>query len=92
MKINFLSSKILLAAILVMSINQSCTNLEEELFDTVSDANFLKTDEELNAALLAAYTNLYGFAGHNGIWSINEVSTDEALIPQRGGDWYDGGQ
>lgn len=92
MKIKFLSSKILLAAILVLTFNQSCTNLDEELFDTVSDANFLQTEEELNAALLAAYTNLYGYAGHNGIWSINEVSTDEAMIPQRGGDWFDGGQ
>lgn len=92
MKIKFLSTKLFLAALLVLTVNQSCTDLEEELFDSVSDSNFLKTEEELTAALLAAYTNLYGYAGHNGIWSINEVSSDEAMIPQRGGDWYDGGQ
>ncbi|MGF1670591.1 MAG: RagB/SusD family nutrient uptake outer membrane protein, partial [Balneolaceae bacterium] len=31
------------------------------------------------------------WGSHNGLWSMHEVATDEAIIPQRGQDWFDGG-
>lgn len=70
----------------------SCTNLDEEIFSEITADTFFKTQEEFDAAVVSAYTSLYGFAGHNGIWSIQEVSSDEMAITQKGGDWFDGGQ
>ncbi len=46
--------------------------------------------------------NLYNYIGGSsdsqglqgttrGIWDLSELTTDEAMIPTRGGDWFDGG-
>lgn len=76
----------------LMVSNQSCTNLDEELFSNVDSSTGLVTKDDFISAVAGCYENLYDFAGHNGCLSIQEVSSDEAIIPQRGGDWYDGGQ
>lgn len=54
MKKASLFGKILLPLLLVASFNNSCTNLDEELYDTLTDNNFLRTEEEFIAALGAA--------------------------------------
>ena len=87
-----LFGKLVLPAILLLSFNNSCTDLDEKLYDTVTSENFLKTEEEFVAALGAAYTGLYGLGNHGGYFSVQENSSDEVMIPQRGGDWGDGGQ
>lgn len=79
----------LICATLIIS---SCTNLDENLKDSFTPGNFLKSPSELDAALLGAYAPLYSWNNHGNYFSLQEVSTDEAMIPQRGGDWYDGGQ
>lgn len=84
--------RFLLAGTFVALFSQACTNLDEKVFSQVTQDNFFRTPEEFASALGAAYTNLYGFANHNGIFSIQEVSSDELMIPQRGNDWFDGGQ
>ena len=83
--------KALLAGLFVIAFNQSCSDLEEKLYDQVKADEFFKNDEEFIAALGAAYTNLYGFQNHGSYMSLQEVSSDEIMIPQRGGDWFDGG-
>lgn len=83
--------KFLFVGLLVIGFTQSCTDLDEELFDTVTNDNFFKTDEELISGLGAAYTRLYSIGSHNGYMSSNEVASDEIMIPQRGTDWFDGG-
>jgi hypothetical protein len=72
----------------------SCTKLDEkdQLFDTVTSDNFYKTDEELVSAVGAAYTNLYGsFGNADNIMPLQEVTSDEIVVPTRGADWGDGG-
>jgi len=72
----------------------SCTKLNEkdQLFDTVTSDNFYKTDEELVSAVGAAYTNLYGsFGNADNIMPLQEVTSDEIVVPTRGADWGDGG-
>ena len=83
--------KFLIVATFIATFNQSCTDLDEELFSEVTPDNFFKTDEELIAGLGAAYTSLYSIGSHNTFMSCNEVSSDEIMIPQRGQDWFDGG-
>jgi len=84
--------KLLLPALFVLTFNNSCTDLEEELFDTLTDENFLKTEEEFIAALGAAYTGLYALGNHGAYHSLQETNSDEVAIPTRGGDWGDAGQ
>ena len=55
-----------------------------------------------NALYLNAVANLYNYiGGHNdceglqgttrGVYDLQTFTSDEALLPTRGGDWYDGG-
>ena len=71
----------------------SCTKLDEKpyIFDKVTGENFGKTDLEVQSAVGAAYSNLAGVGGNNHYIPLNEVTTDEAVVPTRGPDWGDGG-
>ena len=72
----------------------ACTKLDETelVFDTATDQNFGDTDAEVVALMAAAYTNLYGSFGSDGnIMRLQEVPSDEIVVPQRGPDWGDGG-
>ncbi len=98
---NFKSiTKYLLVGAMVATFSNACTNLDEKLYDElpVSEYNELVktlTPDQINAAIADAYSGLRNeglSGGHNGLWSANEVSSDEMIIPQRGGDWFDGGQ
>ena len=85
----FIIGRVLLVTVFLTAFHLSCTNLDEELFDTVTPDNFFNTDEEFVAALGAAYTTLYGFMGD--FFAAQEVSTDAVVVPTRGPDWDDGG-
>jgi starch-binding outer membrane protein, SusD/RagB family len=78
-------------AMLATTLNQSCTNLDEELYDSVTPANFFKTQEEFISALGAAYTRFGDWATSDGTMALQEVTTDEMVVPTRGQDWDDGG-
>jgi hypothetical protein len=72
----------------------SCTKLDEEelLYDTASSANFGYNDAEIISLMAAAYLNLYGNFGSDGsIMRLEEVPSDEIVVPTRGPDWGDGG-
>ena len=38
------------------------------------------------------YAQLRSTAPEGSVYDVNEVSTDEIVVPTRGSDWYDGGQ
>jgi len=80
--------------LIVLALFASCTKLDKKdvLYDTVIQDNFLKTDAELASAVAAAYTPLYGFGGNNHQIPLNEVTTDEVVVPTKGPDWGDGGR
>ncbi|WP_301923754.1 RagB/SusD family nutrient uptake outer membrane protein [Ferruginibacter sp.] len=71
----------------------SCTKLDEGpyLFDKVTGDKFGKTDLEVQSLVGAAYANLQGVGGNSHYIPLNEVTTDEAVVPTRGPDWGDGG-
>jgi starch-binding outer membrane protein, SusD/RagB family len=69
----------------------SCTDLNETLYSDVTADNFFKTNDEYNAALGQAYSNLSGLGNHSNLWSIQELTSDELVITTKGGDWFDGG-
>lgn len=83
----------LLAIAFVSLLAVSCTDLEIEASDS------LLTDEASNfegvdatAALNNVYNDVYGQLGDQAnFFALNEVSTDETLVPTRGTDWGDNG-
>ena len=70
---------------------QSCTDLEPEIFSDLTPANFPQSEADIVSSYLSVYTRLYPLLNHGGYMSIQEVSSDEIMIPQRGSDWFDGG-
>ncbi|HWB27277.1 MAG TPA: RagB/SusD family nutrient uptake outer membrane protein [Chitinophagaceae bacterium] len=84
-------TKILLAGLLITGA--SCTKLDENqyLYDRVTGDQFGTTNLELSSLVGAAYSNLAGIGGNNHYIPLNEVTTDEMVVPTRGADWGDGG-
>ncbi len=80
----------------------SCTNLDEELEDRYNK-DFEPSNQGVgikdnvnkaqpNDGLQGAFSKvLDGTAGNGGFFAVQEGGTDEAVITQKGGDWYDGG-
>jgi hypothetical protein len=78
----------------------ACTNLDEQIKDSftkkVPDYDIGITQNVTKAApndgLNAAFSRvLSGTANHGSYFSVQEISSDEAVITQKGGDWFDGG-
>ncbi|HZY82167.1 MAG TPA: RagB/SusD family nutrient uptake outer membrane protein [Cyclobacteriaceae bacterium] len=93
--------KYTLAAGLIASV-MSCTNLDEDLQDRYTERfdpnnpgvgikdNVNKTVPD--DGLQGAFTKLRdGSATNGGFFAVQEGGTDEAVITQKGGDWFDGG-
>src|SRR6187402_1230081 len=88
------------ALLMAAALTFSCTNLDEEVYDKVEDGNFGQTPSEIQALVGGAYSSLRGFADAISnsyptceyVFFLNEVASDEATIPTRGTDWYDGGR
>ena len=92
--------KILGALVVSMLFTISCTDLSEDLYDRVEDGNFGNTPKEVDALVGGGYSSLRGFADGISnnyptcefVFFLNETASDEATIPTRGTNWYDGGQ
>ncbi len=77
-----------------------CTDLNEELFNTVESSQYGKTAGEVETIVGRAYASLRGFRDATStsyptceyVYFLNECSSDEACIPTRGTDWFDGGR
>jgi hypothetical protein len=69
---------------------QSCTDLTEPVYGSIiDDGNFPKTDAQIAAVLGPAYGSLRGMT--DNWFNPSEATTDELIVPTRGGDWYDNG-
>src|SRR5437868_6757242 len=88
------SSSIKYTIISLVLFTVSCTKLDEKdlVFDTATGQNFGNTDAEVVSLMAAAYTDLYGsFDSDGSIMRLEEVPTDEIVVPTRGPDRGDGG-
>jgi hypothetical protein len=83
---------VLLVAILIVGTQQSCTNLDETVYSDLTGDKFFEDPENLIYAFGVAYTNLYQLIGHKFGAVGMDVGTDILCVPQRGGDWFDGGE
>ena len=79
---------ILFAGLIIID---GCTDLEEEVLDE-SLTGGPTTGEILDGSLSPAYGILPGLFQHTNYFALQEISTDEAILPYRGGtDWGDNG-
>ena len=86
--------------ILMFSLLFSCDDfLNENPKDKIPEEDAYKslTDLYYNA-VASLYNNIGGYSDSQGlqgtgrgIYDLNTFTTDEAIMPTRGGDWYDGG-
>jgi len=83
--------------IAALALLTSC--LDENPRDRIDEEQAINS---ANALYLYAVANLYNYIGGNkdceglqgttrGVYDLQTFSSDEAMLPTRGGDWYDGG-
>jgi hypothetical protein len=82
---------ILCASIAVLAGAYSCTKLDVPVESQYVKSNFPVTDADYNALLGTIYSNL---SSNYAVpyWRMQELSTDEAILPARDGNFDDGGQ
>lgn len=90
MKKNIIFSLKIVTLFTLTLLSTNCTNLDEVVLDEVLGAKASNPA----GALAAAYDRLGDgtFVDHSGVFSLQEYTTDEALLPTRGSDWGDGGK
>lgn len=76
-------------AVGALLVSQACTDLTEKTYDVIPTDQFGSTPEQ-QAALIGPLYNSVGNYWPTLFWV--QPSTDEMMIPTRGGDWGDGGQ
>ena len=91
MKKSLFLVRALVAMVILTGLSTACTNLDEELYDSVTPENFFKTEEEYVSALGAAYTQFANYPNGDHLLALQSVTTDEMVVPTRGQDWDDGG-
>ena len=74
-----------------VSIIHSCTKLKEQVLDE-SSATGLTEQQIAEGNIAPVYALLPTLFQHTNLFSLQEISTDEAILPYRGGtDWGDNG-
>jgi hypothetical protein len=70
---------------------ESCTQLDETILDETLSSN-LSDQDAANGALAPVYGKFTDIFTHTNYFALQEISTDEAILPYRGGtDWGDNG-
>lgn len=95
-----MKTNILLTIVVAVFFATACTDFDETLYDKVESSNYGLTPSEIQTIVGGAYASLRGFRDATSIsyptceyvFFLVECSSDEACIPTRGTDWYDGGR
>ena len=84
--------KIVLLSLISMTALYSCSDLELEATDSViQDVSFTGVADS-QESLNGLYGETWGMLGDQAnFFALNEVTTDEQVIPTRGSDWGDNG-
>ncbi|UYQ95873.1 RagB/SusD family nutrient uptake outer membrane protein [Chitinophaga horti] len=78
-----------LIAFAALALTSACTDLDLPVENELTPDNFPKTEEQLVLATGSAYSKLRpSYCVH--WWYLQTLVTDEAILPARAGNWYDG--
>ncbi|MBL0740025.1 RagB/SusD family nutrient uptake outer membrane protein [Chryseolinea lacunae] len=81
----------LLLMFLGIVILDGCTDLKEEILDESSTTG-LSAKQAADGLIAPVYGRLFDLFNHTNYFNVQEISTDEAILPYRGGtDWGDNG-
>lgn len=69
----------------------SCTDLEETILDEQLGVDLPNNPDNIEGLISAPYASLRNTIEWFDYWALQEVTTDEVVIPTRGSDWYDNG-
>ena len=81
-----------LVIIVTVALVTSCTKLNENFNDSLKSPGTGSSGANVGALLNNAYNDMNGLMiNQDQIFSLEENTSDEALVPTRGGDWDDNG-
>ena len=73
-------------------VSVSCNKmLDTKVYSVVENDNYWKTPDQIKAGVAPAYNALRDLARYHALKMLNAVSSDEMIVPTRGGDWGAGG-
>jgi hypothetical protein len=88
--------KILGISLLSLVLLTACTKLDETIYSGITADNFYNNKQEVTAAVLRPYTHLgasmASWGGQRNYWRLNELTADQLALPQKGVNWYNGGE
>jgi hypothetical protein len=74
-----------------LTVTYSCSKLEENVLDEASVVG-LSDKQQAEGIIAPVYAKLEDIFLHTNYFALQEISTDEAILPYRGGtDWGDNG-
>jgi len=90
--------RIFIAAVLSLTVTTGCSYLEEDPKSQITEEESLLTSKDVYVnTVLSLYNHMGGTANasglqgtYYGVYDYNTFTSDEAIIPTRGGEWYDG--
>jgi hypothetical protein len=77
-------------ALLSMATFSSCQKLDVDVKTQLTPENFPQTDQHYIQLTGQVYAQMRGISVE--YFFLQSLSTDEAIMPARGGNWYDGGR
>ncbi|WP_026260974.1 RagB/SusD family nutrient uptake outer membrane protein [Spirosoma luteum] len=80
--------KMLLGCSVLLLATQACTDLTETTYDVIPTSGTFGSTAGQQAALIGPLYN--GLGDYHGNMSNLNATTDEMIVPTRGGDWKDG--
>jgi hypothetical protein len=83
-------STLLLFAAPALTFLPGCTDLGEHPTSSIAADNFYRNSDEIIGALAGVYNTMRQMT--EDYWYVNEVTSDEFVVPTRGSDWLDGGK
>lgn len=83
-------STLLLFAAPALTFLPGCTDLTESPTSSIAANDFYRNSDEVIGGLAGVYNTMRQMT--EAYWWVNEVSSDELVIPTRGSDWLDGGK
>lgn len=85
-------NKSILKYLTIILLVSACTELEEEMFSSLSGDQFPENEDQINLTIQEPFADLQQIGNHDR-WAAAQIATGDLLVvPTRAGDWGDGGE
>jgi hypothetical protein len=82
---------ILLFTVFTLLGTAGCTDLKEKILDEQLGVDLPNNPDNIEGLISAPYASLRRTIEWSGYWGLQEITSDEVIVPTRGSDWYDNG-